>query len=247
MKQETFVGIIHALKQQGERNEKFAEAIQQAFTDAGECSDFRDSLSYYPPTSMLQDTILEALAKEFVSDHQTHEQAMNLINYWFYELAIENYRFMEPVDGDPLSRKPVPAYIEVNGTKVPLATPEDLFNELVATQAGVHNARTTETKPADLQNAMHEPTPSTSEGITSKVEKVVLEIINDYGTSEITPCEPISDADVDSLDMVEIMMELENRFCITLNDEECASLTSCPTPADIATWLVDHKNLVVPE
>ena len=246
MKQEVFVGIIHALKQQEERNAKFAEAIQQAFTGAGECSDFRDSLSYHPPTSMLQDAILETLAKEFVSDHQTYEQALNLINYWFYDLAIENYRFMEPVDGDPLSMKSVPAYIEVNGIKVPLATPEDLFNELVATQTGVHNVQATETKPADLQNAMHEPTPSTPEGITGKVEKVVLEVINDFGTYEIAAHEPVGNAGLDSLDMVEVMMELECRFSTPLDDDDCKALNGCLTPADIATWLVNHKNLLVP-
>ena len=242
MKQETFVGIINALKQQEERNDTFAEAVKQAFIGAGECSDFRDSPSYYPPTSVMQDAILEALAKEFISKHQTKEQALDLINYWFYDLAIANYQFMEPVEGDPTTKKPVPAYIEVNGTKVPLVTAEDLYNELMTTKTSGYD-----TKPADLCNAISDPVPSEPEGIIGKTEKVVLEIIDGYSTHEITPYEPISDTDLDSLDKVEIMIELENRFSITLDDEDCVSLENCLTPADVATWLVYYKNLVVPE
>lgn len=133
MNQEAFVQIIKALQEQREREEKFSQSIQQAFIDAGELADFHNSESFRIPTGVLVDQILEALSFGFVGDNQTQEEAYDHINYFFYELEMTNYTFLEPIDpSEPFRVEPVPAYyFSKDGTRLPLATPEDLYNSLV--------------------------------------------------------------------------------------------------------------------
>lgn len=133
MNQETFVRIIAALQEQRQREETFSKSIQQAFIDAGELEDFHNSESYHIPTSVLVDQILEALSFGFVGDNQTQEEAYDHINYFFYELEMTDYTFLEPIDSsEPFRMEPVPAYyFSKDGTRLPLVTPEDLYNSLV--------------------------------------------------------------------------------------------------------------------
>lgn len=132
MTQTTFEGIINALRDQKARQKKFCQAIKQAFIDAGECEDFRDPDAYEPPTNRMIDSILEALAHDFVSPKQSYTQALDNINYWFYDLDMMDYQFIEPVGGDSMEHQVVPAYIvHENGTKLPMQTPTDLYNTLV--------------------------------------------------------------------------------------------------------------------
>lgn len=130
---ETFVKIIKALQEQKKREEIFAEAIQNAFVGAGELSEFHASENFTPPTNVMIDQILEALSFGFVGTNQTQEDAYNHINYFFYELSLMDYIFMEPVSEDnAFEVHPVPAYYHSkDGEKLPLATPEDLYNSLV--------------------------------------------------------------------------------------------------------------------
>ena len=133
MKKETFVGIIKAIQEQKQRESKFAEAIQHAFIDAGECEDFRDKPSYEPPTNTFIDTILEALSHEFVNELQSMEAAYDHINYFMYELDVMNYTFLETIDPNkPYIMQPVPSYyITKDGVKLPLSTPEELYDSLI--------------------------------------------------------------------------------------------------------------------
>ena len=130
---ETFVKIIKALQEQKQREEKFSETIQQAFTDAGELAEFHTVDSFTPPTNVMVDQILEALSFGFVGTNQTQEDAYNHINYFFYELSLMDYIFIDPVSEDnDFEVHPVPAYYHSkDGEKLPLATPEDLYNSLV--------------------------------------------------------------------------------------------------------------------
>lgn len=132
LNQETFVQIIKALQEQREREEKFAQSIQQAFIEAGDLAEFHTPESFHLPTGLMVDKILEALSYGFVGENQTQEDAYDHINYFFYELEMMNYMVLEPVGPDNWQMEPVPSYyISKDGTKQPLATPEDLYNSLV--------------------------------------------------------------------------------------------------------------------
>lgn len=133
MNQETFVRIIKALQEQKQREETFSKSIQQAFVDAGDLAEFHTPESFNMPTGVMVDQILEALSFGFIGDNQTQEDAYDHINYYFYELEMMNYMFLEPINpDDPMRVEPVPSYyISKDGSKQPLATPEDLYNSLV--------------------------------------------------------------------------------------------------------------------
>ena len=133
MNQETFVRIIKALQEQKQREETFSKSIQQAFVDAGDLAEFHTPESFNMPTGVMVDQILEALSFGFIGDNQTQEEAYDHINYYFYELEMMNYMFLEPINpDDPMRVEPVPSYyISKDGSKQPLATPEDLYNSLV--------------------------------------------------------------------------------------------------------------------
>lgn len=133
MNQESFVRIIKALQEQKQREETFSKSIQQAFVDAGDLAEFHTPESFNMPTGVMVDQILEALSFGFIGDNQTQEEAYDHINYYFYELEMMNYMFLEPINpDDPMRVEPVPSYyISKDGSKQPLATPEDLYNSLV--------------------------------------------------------------------------------------------------------------------
>ena len=132
MNQETFVRIIRALQEQRQREETFSKSIQQAFVEAGDPAEFHTPESFNMPTGVMVDQILEALSFGFVGDNQTQEEAYDHINYYYYELEMSNYMVLEPTGPDNWQMEPVPSYyISKDGTKQPLATPEDLYNSLV--------------------------------------------------------------------------------------------------------------------
>lgn len=154
MNQETFVRIIAALQEQRQREETFSKSIQQAFIDAGELEDFHNSESFRIPTGVMVDQILEALSFGFVGDNQTQEEAYDHINYFFYELEMMNYTFFEPINPDePFQVEPVSAYyFSKDGTKLPLATPEDLYNSLVHEMTAKRPEVKPDTPAADATN-----------------------------------------------------------------------------------------------
>lgn len=247
MNQEAFVRIIKALQEQKQREEKFSETIQQAFTDAGELAEFHTPDNFNPPTNVMVDQILEALSYGFVGENQTQEEAYDHINYFFYELEMMNYVFMEPVDPEiPFEVKPVPAYYQSkDGKKLPLATPEDLYNSLVYEM--------TAKRPVELKNA---PAETPSETIDSMLDDPafraiydrVVKVIDDrLGLSDdnliLTPTTNIrSDFGVysaDSLDCVELIMHLENEFGVSFNDNEYDTICNNPSPLSITKWIVN--------
>lgn len=140
MNQESFVRIIKALQEQKQREETFSKSIQQAFVDAGDLAEFHTPESFNMPTGVMVDQILEALSFGFIGDNQTQEEAYDHINYYFYELEMMNYMFLEPINpDDPMRVEPVPSYyISKDGSKQPLATPEDLYNSLVYEMTAKH-------------------------------------------------------------------------------------------------------------
>lgn len=133
MSREAFVRIIKALQEQKQREEKFSKDIQQAFVNAGEILDFHESESFNPPTNVMIDQILEALSFGFIGTNQTQENAYDHINYFFYDLDLNNYLITEPISAlNDFEVHAVPAYYYAkDGKKLPLATPEDLYNSLV--------------------------------------------------------------------------------------------------------------------
>ena len=163
MKKETFIGIIDSIQAQRKREVAFSEAIKSAYEGAGEEPDFRESESYLPPTSVFIDAILESLAPEFISANQTRESALDVINYYMYDLDMMNFTFIEPVDDKNLANlSAVPAYIiHQNGTKLLMDTPEHLYNTLMyckETPVQVNQKPTTPVDPkTELRSSLAAP------------------------------------------------------------------------------------------
>lgn len=252
---EVFVRIIKALQEQKNREEKFSETIQQAFTDAGELAEFHTPDNFNPPTNVMIDQILEALSYGFVGVNQTQEEAYDHINYFFYELEMMNYVFMEPVDPKiPFEVEPVPAYYQSkDGKKLPLATPEDLYNSLVYEMTAKRPVESVET-PAETPSET--PSETSSETIDPMLDDPAFRVIYDrvvgaiddrLGLSEdnliLTPVTNIrSDLGVysaDSLDCVELIMHLENEFGVSFNDNEYDTICNNPSPLSITKWIVN--------
>ena len=247
MNQEAFVQIIEALQEQKHREEKFTEAIRAAFIDAGGIPDFHNADSFTPPTGVMVDKILEALSFGFIGANQTQEEAYDHINYFFYELDMMNYMFMEPEDPSiPFDVKPVPAYyISKDGSRLPLATPVDLYNSLVyemtANRPG--NSNTTQ---ESVESILDDPE-------FRKLYDMVVDVIdNNLGVTELggnidpttnifTDVGPLCRAD--SLNSVEIIMSLENRLGRTFSDEDWEELQGTATPLAITQWIFSrlHK------
>lgn len=230
MKKETFVGIIKAIQAQCDREDAFSDAIKGAYVGAGEEPDFRESESYLPPTSVFKDAILESLAPEFVSTNQTQENALDVINYYMYELDMMNFTFIEPVDGksqDKLSA--VPAYItHQNGTKLLMDTPEHLYDTLMYCKETPVRSNQEPTVPVDPQTELRSSLAAT-ENITpvlgSEKEKAIWNtikpIIEDkFDIDDAKPNDSMLSLDADSLDCVETAMAIENACGITFSDEE---------------------------
>ena len=230
MTQKTFEGIINALREQKARQEKFCQAIHQAFVDAGECEDFREPDAYEPPTNAMMDSILEALAYDFVSDKQSYTQALDNINYWFYELDLMDYQFIEPVGGDSMEHQVVPAYIvHEDGTKLPMATPEDLYNTLVYCmehnqQSNTNNRVDTETELRSSLDA-ETGTPDThhelhciaveqmkKDAAWMEMWQYLKETLDDELSCDCKLTDTIESLGIDSVDMVMVLFRMEAKY-----------------------------------
>lgn len=219
MTQTTFEGIINALREQKARQEQFCKTIHQAFIDAGECDDFRDPKSYEPPTNRMIDSILEALARDFVSPKQSYEQALENINYWFYELDMMNYQFIEPVGGDSKEHQVVPAYIiHENGTKLPMATPANLYDTLMYCMG--HNQQ------PDTDNRVDTKTELRSslnvEEMKKNADKMKMwwylkGIMDDELDCDCELTDTIDALGVDSLDMIMIFTRMDAKYNVDTN------------------------------
>lgn len=234
MTQTTFEGIINALREQKARQEKFCQAIQRAFVDAGECEDFRDPDSYEPPTNTMMDSILEALAHDFVSDKQSYTQALDNINYWFYELDLMDYQFTEPVGGDSMEHQAVPAYIvHEDGTKLPMVTPADLYNTLVYCME--HNQQSNANNRVDAETELRSSldaetgTPNTHHELhciaAEHMEKdaawmemwqYLKETLDDMLDCDCKLTDTIESLGPDSLDMVMVLVRMESKYPVNI-------------------------------
>lgn len=112
MKKETFCGLIWSIHEQRKREEIFGDTVAKAFMEAGEEPDFRDTYSYYPPTTKFIDSLLSEIAGDFVNENQSHEDALDWLNYYIYEVDMmdnllegvettqePNYRLCRTADG----------------------------------------------------------------------------------------------------------------------------------------------------
>ena len=252
MNRETFVRIINALKEQKQREEKFSKAMVQAFVDAGECGDFYHESSFNPPTNVMIDQTLQALSYSFVNENQTQEVAYDHINYYFYDLEIMNYAFLESVDSraGSFEARTVPAYYHSkDGTKLPLVTPEDLYDSLVYEM--VHPATTPSTKEPD------NPLSSTLESefiykpefldILTEVRRIIsdhLGIPEDILNNDIDIRNDLGKYSADSLDDVEILMELEQQFNISIPSHEFDTILSKPTPLSMSFFVAQKLGYI---
>lgn len=256
MNRETFVRIINALKEQKQREEKFSKAMVQAFVDAGECGDFYHESSFNPPTNVMIDQILQALSYSFVNENQTQEATYDHINYYFYELEIMNYMFLESVDSraGSFEARMVPAYYHSkDGTKLPLVTPEDLYDSLVYEM--VHPTNTPSTKEPD-----HEVPESVSKSefiykpefldILTEVRRIISdhlgipEDIQDILNDDTDISNDLGKYSADSLDDVEILMELEQQFNISIPSHEFDTILSKPTPLSMSFFVAQKLGYI---
>lgn len=252
MNQEAFVRIIKALQEQKQREEKFSETIQQAFVNAGELAEFHTPDNFNPPTNVMVDQILEALSFGFVGENQTQEEAHDHINYFFYELEMMNYVFLEPVGEDnQFEVQPVPAYYHSkDGTKRPLATPEDLYNSLVYEM--------TAERPVEPKKALAETPSETIDpmlddpAFRAMYDRVVKVIDEHLGLSENTQIHIAPTNDIfndfgmysaDSLDYVEILIALETEFGYAFSDDDLDKIKTNPTPLAITKWIANKTGL----
>lgn len=219
MEKKTFVAIIKAIQDQKAREGKFAEAITDAFVKvAKEESDFRTSDSYLPPTNKMVDDLTNALAYDFITPCQSYEGALDLINYFMYELPLMHYKFMEPVDPekDTFVQHAVPAYVEKNGVKIPLTTPEELYDALIL--CGKPGNCSTVAPEKELASAvLVEPDTKKFEPITrgeliAQIKEMVAGKI-DVKPEKITMANKLrEDLGLDAIDMVDLMYETEHTF-----------------------------------
>lgn len=254
---EAFVRTIKAIRTQKDREEAFGKTVKQAFIDAGECEDFRDRQSYEPPTNMFMDELLEAIAFNFVGPYQTQEEALDHINYFVYELELMNYVFMEPTNPkEPLAVEPVPAYYYAkDGTKLPLATPEDLYESLIYEM--FHEGRKTvdreyreDPKPEAPSEARSKDANfvgwanDTQADIWGKLRPMVE---NNLCVDDISPLDMLgTDLYADSLDTVELCMEIEKTFNINLTDDDYYTVdghTQCRELVELIEKKMDEMEL----
>lgn len=251
MKKETFVGIINAILNQREREEKFTEAIQKAFVDAGDLAEFHNPEGFRPPTGLFIDEILNALSCSFVGPNQTQEEALDHINYFVYELDMMNYVFMEPVDPEKNSFEvhAVPAhYTSKDGTEHNISTPEELYESLVYEMTAkrpmedskaMYQAPTQE----DLCNSVMQEVFKSQE-YQETLDKVLDVVRNQLGDEDIAETSDIHTDIIhgaDSIDEVEIFMKLEKVFDIHFTDEELEDGYSCDTPRKITLFLLSRN------
>lgn len=86
MKKEAFVKIIEAIESQILRGEKLGEAIKQAYLDAGEEKDFRDSYSYAPATNIMEQDLVDALATEMSNQSYPKQYSLDMIKWYLYDI-----------------------------------------------------------------------------------------------------------------------------------------------------------------
>lgn len=249
MSKEVFVGIIKAIQDQRKREEKFCDAISQAFVDAGDLAEFHQPSNFTPPTNILIDSILESIAKAFVSEHQTYENAIDLINYFMYELDTMEYVFMEPSNPEnPFEVAPVPAWVALSdGKKAQLSTPEELYDALVYEMVLPHKQEKEYHQPNE-QDMIHSVMPENTQicDLIWDDEQLVLwnkikPLIEDkLGVEGIHPMNTLEELGADSLDGVELMMLIEHEFNISITDLEMESFTLCSHCKDLVP-LIESK------
>jgi acyl carrier protein len=237
MNKESFCAIISSIKKQMEREDKFCDAIKQAFADAGQCEDFVDSQSFKPPTDVFIDNLIEALALEFVSEHQTHDEAQDLINWFIYEMHFgeelefisnEDHGSFQILDPEPRSA----SWYEVDGTRVWVRNEQELYDALVREATNQCNSAMNDPKFMDVYN---------------RIVPIIdnrLHITANNGTDKILPASDIyndfGEQSADSLDLVEIIMDIENEFGITLSDDEWMNIRIDFTPASITKIIINR-------
>lgn len=249
MSKEAFVGIIKAIQDQRKREEKFCEAISQAFVDAGDLAEFHQPSNFTPPTKVFIDNILESLAKAFVSDYQSYENSIDLINYFMYELDTMGYVFMEPIDPskNTLDVAPVPAYYNSsNGKKVPLSTPEELYDALVYEMLSPHEKEYHQPNEQDMIHSVLPDSTNSSPILWDNEKQAELwdklkPIIEDeLGVKDIHPMDTLDELGADSLDSVELIMAIEQKFNISITDFERESFTTYSQCRDLVP-LIESK------
>lgn len=249
MSKKVFVGIINAIQDQRKREEKFCDAITQAFVDAGDLAEFHQPSNFNPPTNILIDSILESLAKAFVSEYQSYESSIDLINYFIYELESMGYVFMEPIDPskNDFEVAPVPAYYNSsNGKKVPLSTPEELYDALVYEMVLPHEKK--EIHQPTEQDMLHSVIPENTQPCDLIWDKEQVKLWNrlkpliedKLGVEDIYPMNTLYELGADSLDGVELMMMIEHEFDISITDSEMESLDLCSHCKDLVS-LIESK------
>lgn len=256
MKQEVFIGIINAIMDQKEREEQFSENIKKAYVSAGECEDFRASDSYLPPTSKLVDELILALATEFVSVNQTYDSAVDLINYYIYELKMMNYIFMEPIDPEKNTFEvhPVPAYItHQNGTKLVMSSPAFLYQALVYCQntpavqeptkvSGDTHIQSIIHHDADEKKVEEEEFHFDNEKQDEIWAKMKPVIEDKLAMDDIIPTDQLAwDLNADSLDQVELIMEIEKVFGVHFTDSDYSSVANNITHCYDLVRLVEKR------
>lgn len=226
MKKETFVSIIKAIQEQNKRSETLDESIRMAYEKAGECLDFRPRGAYSQATSLLQDALLEALSYDFVSENQTQESALDTINYYIYELEMMNWTFLEPKDPkeNTFIVEPVPAYIEVDGVKLPLSTPEELYDTLVWCMENMGKKETV-SEETHIASALNETKIETNiydwvwEKLKPMLEAEAL-IEGDEKQEIFLSDKLINDLGLDSLDTISLALKIEGEFGIKMNADD---------------------------
>ena len=236
MNRNTFIGIIELILEQRAREDKFSETIKKAYLDAGECGDFRDAPSYTPATNVFIDALLDKLAEDFVSENQTLESAQDTINYYMYELSLMDWQFIEPIDPkvNDFEMHAVPAYMEVDGVKIQMSTPGELYDALIYCMEAHDRPEETISSETKLKSAimagkqddtstkLHSVVGESPESVEYRVKKIIGEQLGlDYITEIQSKNYLESDLGADSLDVVEIVMQIENEFGITFPDDWC--------------------------
>ena len=229
MKRETFTGIISLILEQKEREDQFGEAVKNAYLAAGECSDFRDAQSYQPATNVFIDAVLEKLACEFVSEHQTLEAAQDLINYYMYDLSLMNWQFIEPKEPGGFEVCTVPAYVVIEGVKRPLSTPDQLYDVLIYCAAGHAEPEETITPETKLRSALYTETKTDHVGDTDNIEYEIKKIISEYLSMQYGTTRAVSDIamdhtlredlGLDSLDVTSLMCDVEDECNVVFRED----------------------------
>lgn len=224
MTKETFVGIIKAIQDQKEREDKFTKAITQAFVDAGDLEEFHTSDNFYPPTNLFIDSILESLSYSFISEHQTQEQALDKINYFMYELSLMNYTFWEPNSPDnKFEVHPVPAYYESSGVRIPLSTPGELYDALVYEMDDQEPDKHKVVKPGEIdliESVLNDDKDSNSKqsaDIWDSIRQTAKEFL---GIDCPRQTDYVFREEHDSFDMIQFILALGQEFNIDVSDDE---------------------------